>query len=210
MVKISTALIVFFLLCTTVFVVLWIVSPETDWEPYATFLSAVLIPLVFLFQKHIDSINNDQHKEERINHDRDVFRSMNELFDEDFVIRFVNETGGSVRCEDQDKIKLEHFVEEIEKSKYSFLTHGVEDKKAYLIESTVKVRDFLRYNFDSLDNPNLTYSKMCKPEDNPYGRREQYEHLNYDELYNMLNDLLWKMKDSYTDFRSEVKKSLYI
>lgn len=210
MVKISTALIVFFLLCTTVFVVLWIVSPETDWEPYATFLSAVLIPLVFLFQKHIDSINNDQSKEERMHHDRDVFNTLNELLDEDFVVRFVKETGGSERCKINDKGKLEHFVEEMEKSKYSLLTRDVEDKRAGLIECTTKVRDFLRYNFDSMDNPNLPYSKMCKPEDNPYSNREQYKHMNYGELSTTFIDLLWKLQDSYTEFRAEIKKNLYI
>jgi hypothetical protein len=210
MVRISTALIIIFLICTSVFVVLWIISPEKNWEPYATFVSAILIPLVFLFQKQFDSINNDQGNDEWINHDREVFNSLNELLDEDFVVRFVNVTGGSARCEFEDQGKLEYFLEEIGKSKYTFLNKKIEEKKSELIGWSTEVREFLRYNFDSLANPNLTYSKMCKPEDNPYGHQERYDHLNFDELYSMRNDLLWKMRDSYTEFRSEVKNNIYV
>src|SRR5690606_41597410 len=97
MVRISTALNFLFLLCTSVFIALWIESPDKNWEPYATAVSAILIPLVFIFQKRLDSINNDQGKAERINHDKGVFNSLNDLFDEDFVTRFVEETRSEER-----------------------------------------------------------------------------------------------------------------
>gem|GEM_PF-4821837 len=192
-----------------ILLVLWVVLPKINWEPYATGVSALLIPLVLYYRVKIDSLI-DPNKVERIGRDKQVFVLIDKLLDEDFIVRVTNEVGGSARCTFGDQNLIELFVDEIEKSKYVFLIKGIEAKKLALIDRIVKVRDFMRYNFDCLDNPNLKYSKLCYPDENPFGIREEYKDHSYHQLYDILRELLCEMKDAYTDFRFEIKISLHL
>ncbi len=164
-----------------------------------------------IFRQELSPTNARPNTDQKIlDHDILVFQEFDKLLDEDFVTSFFIKTGGSATCQFDDQARLEDFIGEMAKTKYAFLTEVIENRRSTLVECTQDLARFLMYNFDSLDNSILTYSKMCRPEDNPYANREEYQDLDYNELYRMLQQQLLKMKKAYTDFRFEIKNSLYV
>jgi len=149
-----------------------------------------------------------------IDHDQAIFQQANEIMSGDYLSDFLHWLGNDHSYNIEDTHKLDRFCQFLARDENQFLTSGLELVTQQFLKSSLKFLEFSAYKFhifpnnQTCDNPRLCMTPALNMDREGDASPDQVQ--KYDSLTAELESLIGDLREKYSVFRAEIKKSLII